>query len=145
LIQQAGLCADRLSVEIELPSEKSLKLLTRDKTYASVLEPMEVIRERIAETREHRRRLRHVPRFASAGQSTQLIVGTSPESDYEILLLANRLYRHQALKRVYYSAYVPVGDLKTPLQKIAEPPLQSENRLYQADWLIHCTAFPSMM
>ena len=141
LIQQAGLCADRLSVNIELPSEKSLKLLTRDKTYASVLEPMEVIRETIAETREHRRRMRHVPQFASAGQSTQLIVGASPESDYEILVLANRLYHHQALKRVYYSAYVPVGDLKTPLQKIAEPPLQRENRLYQADWLIRLYGF----
>ena len=141
LIQQAGLCADRLSVNIELPSEKSLKLLTRDKTYASVLEPMEVIRETIAETREHRRRMRHVPQFASAGQSTQLIVGASPESDYEILLLANRLYHHQALKRVYYSAYVPVGDLKTPLQQIAEPPLQRENRLYQADWLIRLYGF----
>jgi probable DNA metabolism protein len=102
---------------------------------------MEVIRETIAETREHRRRMRHVPQFASAGQSTQLIVGASPESDYEILVLANRLYHHQALKRVYYSAYVPVGDLKTPLQKIAEPPLQRENRLYQADWLIRLYGF----
>ena len=141
LIRQAGLHADRLSVNIELPSEKSLKLFTREKTYASVLEPMEVIRETIAETREHRRRMRHVPQFASAGQSTQLIVGASPESDYEFLVLANRLYRHQALKRVYYSAYIPVGDLKTPLQKIAEPPLQRENRLYQADWLIRLYGF----
>jgi probable DNA metabolism protein len=136
LIRQAGLNADRLSVNIELPSEKSLRLLTREKTYASVLEPMGVIRETIAETREHRRRLRHAPRFASAGQSTQLIVGASPESDHEILSLANRLYHRQALRRVYYSAYVPVGDLNTSLQKIAEPPLQRENRLYQADWLI---------
>jgi len=141
LVRRAGRFADRLSVNIELPSEKSLKLLTRVKTYASVLEPMEVIRETIAETREHRRRMRHAPQFASAGQSTQLIVGASPESDYEILVLANRLYHHQALKRVYYSAYVPVGDLKTPLQKIAEPPLQRENRLYQADWLIRLYGF----
>ena len=141
LIRRAGLYADRLSVNIELPSEKSLKLLTRDKTYASVLDPMRVIRETIAETREHRRRLRHVPQFASAGQSTQLIVGASPESDYEILNLANRLYHLQALKRVYYSAYVPVGNLKSPLQKIAEPPLQRENRLYQADWLIRLYGF----
>jgi probable DNA metabolism protein len=102
---------------------------------------MDVIRETIAETREHRRRMRHAPRFASAGQSTQLIVGASPESDYDILDLANRLYHHQALKRVYYSAYVPVGDPKTSLQKIAEPPLQRENRLYQADWLIRLYGF----
>ena len=141
LIRQAGLYADRLSVNIELPSEKSLKLLTREKTYASVLEPMGVIRETIAETRENRSRLRHVPQFASAGQSTQLIVGASPESDYDILDLANRLYHHQALRRVYYSAYVPVGDLKTSVPKIAEPPLQRENRLYQADWLIRLYGF----
>ena len=70
---------------------------------------MGVIRETIAETRENRRRLRHVPQFAPAGQSTQLIIGASPESDFEILDLANRLYQGQALKRVYYSAYVPVG------------------------------------
>ena len=102
---------------------------------------MGVIREAIAETRDSRKRLRHVPPFAPAGQSTQLIVGASPESDYHILDLANRLYHHQALKRVYYSAYVPVGDLKTSLQKIAEPPLQRENRLYQADWLIRLYGF----
>ncbi|MGD8292664.1 MAG: putative DNA modification/repair radical SAM protein, partial [Desulfobacterales bacterium] len=141
LIRRAGLYADRLSVNIELPSEKSLRLLTREKTYASVLEPMGVIRETIAETREHRRRLRHVPQYASAGQSTQLIIGASPESDFDILNLANRLYHHQSLKRVYYSAYVPVGDVKTSLQKIAEPPLQRENRLYQADWLIRLYGF----
>jgi predicted DNA-binding helix-hairpin-helix protein len=78
LIEQAGSWADRLSVNIELPSEKSLKQLTKSKTYASVLEPMGVIREAIAETRDSRRRLRHVPPFAPAGQSTQLIVGASP-------------------------------------------------------------------
>ena len=121
LIRQAGLNADRLSVNIELPSEKSLRLLTREKTYASVLEPMGVIRETIAETREHRRRMRHVPRFASAGQSTQLIVGASPESDYEILSLADRLYQSQALKRVYYSAYVPVAKTGGRLPDISEP------------------------
>ncbi len=97
LIEQAGLYADRLSVNIELPSEKSLKLLTRDKTYSSVLDPMDVIREAIAETRENRKRLQHTPRFAPAGQSTQLIVGASPESDLDILDLANRLYQQQAL------------------------------------------------
>ena len=141
LIRRAGRYADRLSVNIELPSDKSLRLLTREKTYASVLEPMGVIRETIDETREYRRRLRHVPQFASAGQSTQLIIGASPESDFDILNLANRLYHQQSLKRVYYSAYVPVGDLKTSLQKIAEPPLQRENRLYQADWLIRVYGF----
>jgi probable DNA metabolism protein len=141
LIQEAGLYADRLSVNIELPSEESLIALTTDKTYDSILEPMGVIRETIAETRENRRRLRHTPAFAPAGQSTQLIVGASQESDYEILALANRLYRKQALKRVYYSAYMPVGQTGGRLPNITEPPLRRENRLYQADWLIRLYGF----
>ena len=141
LIRQAGMAADRLSVNIELPSEKSLKQLTKSKTYASVLEPMGVIREAIAETRDSRKRLRHVPPFAPAGQSTQLIVGASPESDYDILDLADRLYRRQTLKRVYYSAYVPVGQIGTGLPNIADPPLRRENRLYQADWLMRLYGF----
>ncbi|MEJ2476615.1 MAG: putative DNA modification/repair radical SAM protein [Desulfobacterales bacterium] len=141
LIRQAGLYADRLSVNIELPSEKSLKQLTKNKTYASVLEPMGVIREAIAETQDSRKRLRHVPPFAPAGQSTQLIVGASPESDYDILDLADRLYRRQTLKRVYYSAYVPVGQPGTGLPEIAAPLLQRENRLYQADWLMRLYGF----
>jgi probable DNA metabolism protein len=141
LIRQAGLYADRLSVNIELPSEESLKRLTLEKTYDAVLKPMGVIRETIAETREDRKRLQHVPHYAPAGQSTQLIVGASPESDHRILQLADRLYQHQALKRVYYSAYVPVGGSGTRLPNLAEPPLQRENRLYQADWLIRLYGF----
>ncbi len=141
LIRQAGLFADRLSVNIELPSEKSLKLLTQKKTYDSVLEPMGVIRETIAEVRHDRKRLRHVPHYAPAGQSTQLIIGASPESDHKILSLANQLYHDQALKRVYYSAYVPVGEPGMQLPDLSEPPLQRENRLYQADWLMRLYGF----
>ena len=141
LIKQAGLYADRLSVNIELPSEKSLRRLAQEKTYRSVLEPMGVIRETICETSENRRRLRHVPSFAPAGQSTQLIIGASPESDYEILNLADRLYHQQSLKRVYYSAYVPVEQSMSRLPIITEPPLRRENRLYQADWLIRLYGF----
>ncbi len=141
LIQQAGRYADRLSINIELPSEDSLKRLAEAKTFESVLTPMGVIRETIAETREDRRRLKHVPAFAPAGQSTQLIIGASPESDYDILNLSDRLYRQQALKRVYYSAYVPVHQTEPRLPGIAEPPLKRENRLYQADWLIRLYGF----
>ena len=141
LIQQAGQHADRLSVNIELPSEASLMRLAQDKTYASVLTPMAVIRETIAETRADRKRLRHVPAFAPAGQSTQLIVGASPESDYEVLNLADGLYRQLTLKRVYYSAYVPVGGSRKHLPDLVEPPLRRENRLYQADWLMRLYGF----
>jgi len=141
LIQAAGRHADRLSVNIELPTETSLKRLTGDKTFAAVLTPMDVIRETITETREDRKRLRHVPAFAPAGQSTQLIVGASPESDFEVLNLAERLYRQQALKRVYYSAYVPVRPAGDCLPDVDEPPLRRENRLYQADWLMRLYGF----
>ena len=141
LIREAGRHADRLSVNIELPSEESLQRLTVDKTYAAVLEPMDVIRETIAETRADRRRLKHVPAFAPAGQSTQLIIGASPESDYEILHLSDALYRQQALKRVYYSAYVPLAQAGPHLPVIETPPLRRENRLYQADWLLRLYGF----
>lgn len=141
LIHRAGQVADRLSVNIELPSEKSLRLLTREKTYDAVLGPMGAIREMIDESREDLRRLRHAPAFAPAGQSTQLIVGASPESDYEILNLADRLYRGNALRRVYYSAFVPVGRSAPGLPDIAAPPLVRENRLYQADWLMRLYGF----
>ncbi len=141
LIRQAGRFADRLSVNIELPSDASLQCLTNDKTFASVLSPMGVIREAIAETREDRKRLRHVPAFAPAGQSTQMIVGASPETDYDILDLANDLYRQQALKRVYYTAYIPLGRNEPRLPSISAPPLKRENRLYQADWLMRLYGF----
>ncbi|MDJ0915303.1 MAG: putative DNA modification/repair radical SAM protein [Desulfobacterales bacterium] len=141
LIRKAGRYADRLSVNIELPSEDSLMRLTQTKTYESVLTPMDVIRDTMVESREDARRLRHVPAFAPAGQSTQLIIGVSPESDYDILTLTRRLYQQQALKRVYYSAYVPVTQAHGLLPDITEPPLRRENRLYQADWLIRLYGF----
>lgn len=141
LIRQAGRHADRLSINIELPSEESLRRLTVDKTYAAVLDPMDVIRDTIAETRADRRRRLRVPSFAPAGQSTQLIVGASPESDYDILRLSNRLYQRQALKRVYYSAYVPLTPAGPELAGVEQPPLRRENRLYQADWLMRLYGF----
>jgi probable DNA metabolism protein len=141
LIHRAGLAADRLSVNIELPSEASLRQLTTEKTYDSILQPMGVIRETIMQTRQDRKRMRHAPAFAPAGQSTQLIIGASPENDFQILNLADRLYRQQSLKRVYYSAYVPVGPAESRLQQIDQPPLQRENRLYQADWLMRRYGF----
>ena len=141
LIRLAGLYADRLSVNIELPTEQSLIRLAQDKSFASVLKPMGMIKAAMAETREDRKRLRHAPNFAPAGQSTQLIIGASPESDYDILFLADDLYRHQALKRVYYSAFMPPEKRDHRLPDITEPPLVRENRLYQADWLIRLYGF----
>jgi putative DNA modification/repair radical SAM protein len=140
LVRQAGLYADRLSVNIELPSECSLRRLAPDKTREGILTPMRVIREGIAESRAERARTRRAPRFAPAGQSTQLIVGASPESDRQILRLASGLYDRLGLKRVYYSAFVPVND-DARLSPVDTPDLLREHRLYQADWLVRRYGF----
>ncbi len=141
LVREAGLYADRLSVNIELPSEASLRRLASDKTYPAILGPMQQIRDGILEHRDARRTIRSAPSFAPAGQSTQLIVGASPESDYEILHLARDLYRTRDLRRVYYSAFVPVNPDDSRLPVTGEPPLQRENRLYQSDWLLRLYGF----
>lgn len=141
LVREAGLYADRLSVNIELPSEPSLRRLASDKTYPAILGPMQQIREGILEHRDARRAIRSAPSFAPAGQSTQLIVGASPESDFEILHLARDLYRTRDLRRVYYSAFVPVNPADSRLPTTPEPPLRRENRLYQCDWLLRLYGF----
>jgi len=140
LINTAGLYADRVSVNIELPSEQSLRLLAPHKSRMNVLEPMKMIARAIATNRDERRRFRHAPRYAPAGQSTQLIVSASPESDGQILRLASRLYEQCHLKRVYYSAYIPVND-DPRLPAPPGPDLLREHRLYQADWLVRVYGF----
>lgn len=140
LVAQAGRLADRISVNIELPTAASLARLAPDKTRSAVLAPMQVAGELIGAAAGERRRSLRAPRFAPAGQSTQLIVGASPESDREILTLSAALYRQVQLKRVYYSAYVPVSaDQRLPV--VAAPPLLREHRLYQADWLLRYYGF----
>lgn len=141
LIKEAGLYADRLSVNIEIPSEPSLKLLAPEKNFTSVLTPMQQIHGEILSNKEERRKFRKSPRFVPAGQSTQLIVGASPERDLDILRLASGLYQEQGLKRVYFSGYVPVNDSDNRLPALKQPPLVRENRLYQADWLMRFYQF----
>lgn len=140
LIHTAGLYADRVSVNIELPSEQSLTLLAPQKSRMKVLEPMKLIASAIQANRDERRRFPHAPRYAPAGQSTQLIVSASPESDYQILRLAASLYEQCRLKRVYYSAYVPVND-DSRLPAPPGPDMLREHRLYQADWLVRVYGF----
>lgn len=142
LLQRAGLCVDRLSVNIELPSQASLQRLAPDKSRQDILGPMSQIGRCIAESRAERRRTRKAPRFSPAGQSTQMIVGASPESDLHILRLAENLYGRYGLRRVYYSAYIPVGK-PSVLPARREPPLRREHRLYQADWLLRFYGFQS--
>jgi putative DNA modification/repair radical SAM protein len=140
LIEKAGRLVDRMSVNIELPSEKSLVRLAPDKSADAILRPMGLISGLIEAGAEEVKRLRHAPAFAPAGQSTQMVIGASPESDLTILKLSEALYKKYSLKRVYYSAFMPVGaSLKLP--EIAKPPLLREHRLYQADWLLRFYGF----
>ena len=137
LTWRLGLLADRMSVNIELPSEASLRQLAPDKEKRAILRPMAQIRDGITASRQELAKYRHAPRFAPAGQSTQMIIGATPESDRQILTLTQALYDKYGLKRVFYSAYVPVSDSKLlPAPAEFKPPLLREHRLYQADWLL---------
>lgn len=136
LITEAGLYADRLSVNIEIPNEQSLQLLAPEKDFQSVFTPMRYIQQGVLENMEDRKKFRHAPRFAPAGQSTQMIIGASPDSDKDILKLSSALYKRPTLKRVYYSGFVPVNEYDKRLPMLKQPPLVRENRLYQADWLM---------
>ena len=141
LIQEAGLYADRMSVNIEIPTEQELIKLAPEKNFGTVFQPMNQIKEGIQLYKEDRKKYRKTPAFTPAGQSTQLIVGASPESDRQILHLASNFYKEQQLKRVYYSGYMPVNDYDQRLPAIQSPPLVRENRLYQSDWLMRFYRF----
>ncbi len=136
LVYRLGLLADRLSVNIELPSEESLTRLAPHKTKRAILGPMAQIRGTAEANRRELAVYKNAPRFASAGQATQMIIGATPESDYRILKLAAGLYDKYALKRVFYSAYIPVVEDSLLPAVDTKPPLLREHRLYQADWLL---------
>lgn len=140
LIALAGRYADRVSVNIELPSRQSLALLAPDKPRESVINPMRQVSALLVEAKEARTKSHKAPRFAPAGQSTQLIVGATPESDRDIITLTEGLYKKLELKRVYYSAYIP-GSSDSRLPALPTPPLLREHRLYQADWLLRFYGF----
>ena len=141
LVEQLGLLADRLSVNIELPSEAGLNLLAPEKTKTAILAPMRQIQTRNQQNKEELVKFRHAPKFAPAGQSTQLIVGATQDSDFHILRLTQGLYDRFRLKRVFYSAYVPVVEHALLPAKDVKPPLLREHRLYQADWLLRFYGF----
>ncbi|MBW7982039.1 putative DNA modification/repair radical SAM protein [Enterobacillus tribolii] len=141
LVLQAGQYADRLSVNIEIPGEQELKRLAPEKDHQSVYRPMHFIQQGMVQSLEERRKFRSAPRFAPAGQSTQMIVGASGENDRDILMLSSSLYQRQSMKRVYYSGYIPVNTYDKRLPAIKAPELKRENRLYQADWLMRFYQF----
>ena len=136
LLNEAGRYADRMSVNIEIPREESLKMLAPEKDHQSVFQPMKLIQQGVLENKEDRQRMRHAPRFVPAGQSTQMIVGATQDSDREILTMSSLLYGQPSMRRVYYSGYVSVNTFDSRLPVLKQPPLVRENRLYQADWLL---------
>ena len=136
LVNEAGLYSDRMSVNIEIPNEQSLQLLAPEKDFQSVFTPMRYIQQGMLQSAEERKKFRHAPRFVPAGQSTQMIVGATSDSDKDILHLTSALYKRPSMKRVYYSGFVPVNGYDKRLPALKQPPLVRENRLYQADWLL---------
>jgi len=136
IVREAGLYADRLSVNIEIPSETNLKILAPEKDFTSVFTPMNSIHQGILASKEDAKKFRSTKKFVPAGQSTQLIVGASSDTDNQILNLSSHLYEYQKLKRVYYSGYIPVNTNDNRLPVLSKPPLVRENRLYQSDWLM---------
>lgn len=135
LIQKVGFLADRMSVNLELPTAESLRLLAPHKSRKNILAPMRLVQEKSKENRQELTLYKSAPRFVPAGQSTQMIIGASPETDYQILRVAESLYQKFGLKRVFYSAFVAVNEDKAlPARTSDGPPLLREHRLYQADW-----------
>lgn len=141
LLGRLGMLVDRMSVNIELPSQRSLALLAPDKSKTSILKPMGFLKERIQENSTDLVRYRHAPQFAPAGQSTQMIVGATPDSDFQIMRLSEALYKKYELRRVFYSAYMPVVESSLLPSLDVKPPLLREHRLYQADFLLRQYGF----
>ncbi len=141
LMREAGLWADRLSINIEIPTEKGLKLLAPDKKRMDMIRPMNFLKDEIVLHKAEKKLFKHTPSFVPAGQSTQMVVGASSETDHDVLHLANGFYKKMNMKRVYYSGYVPVSD-DSRLPGLTTPvPTVRENRLYQADWLLRFYGF----
>ncbi len=141
LIEIMGRLADRVSVNIELPSEKSLNRLAPDKSRTNIFLPMGTITDRKQIASQEMIKYRHAPKFAPAGQSTQMIIGASDETDFHILRLSQALYDKYRLKRVFFSAYIPMNNDRLLPSVDTKPPLLREHRLYQADWLLRFYGF----
>lgn len=136
LMHEAALYADRLSVNVEMPTKESLKLLAPDKNRDDMLKPMKYLDKAIVANRAEKKVFKKTPMFVPAGQSTQMVIGATPETDFQILYLSHFFYKKFHLRRVYYSGYVPISN-DNRLPAIGTPvPMIRENRLYQADWLM---------
>ncbi len=141
LIDRTGLLADRMSINLELPTAESLKKLAPHKSRRTILTPMRQIQNRMEENKQELMLYKQAPRFVPAGQSTQMIIGATPENDFEIVSVAESLYQKFQLKRVFYSAFVQVNEDSDLPALPGGPPLLREHRLYQADWLMRFYGF----
>ncbi len=141
LIKEAGLYADRMSINLEMPTESGLKLLAPEKSHQDVIKPLGYVQNQIVQFQEEKKLIKSVPKFVPAGQSTQMVIGATPETDKEIMYTADAFYKNFALRRVYYSGYIPISnDTRMPIIG-TQPPLLRENRLYQTDWLMRFYGF----
>lgn len=141
LITEAGLYADRMSINLELPTEEGLKSLAPEKSHEDVKRELGWVRAKTLEFADERKGIKRAPAFVPAGQSTQIVVGATPETDLDILYTAHTYYQNYALKRVYYSGYIPVNEDSRMPALGSNPPIIRENRLYQSDWLIRFYSF----
>ncbi|PRD55796.1 putative DNA modification/repair radical SAM protein [Sphingobacterium gobiense] len=142
LIKDAGLYVDRMSINLELPTEAGLKLVAPEKDHESVKKPLAFVNEQMESFKEEKKLIKHTPVFVPAGQSTQMVIGATPENDFEIMQVADDFYKNYKLKRVYYSGYIPINNENSLLPQIGSaPPLVRENRLYQTDWLLRFYGF----
>lgn len=137
LIKEAGLYVDRMSINLELPTEAGLKMIAPEKDHDSVKKPLAFVQNKIKEYKSEAKLIKHTPQFVPAGQSTQMVIGATPETDWEIMSVADHFYNEYKLKRVYYSGYIPINTTSSLLPTVGStPPLVRENRLYQTDWLL---------
>ena len=141
LIQKTGFLADRMSTNLELPTADSLKLLAPNKTRKKILTPMRLVQNYGKQNKEEIQLYHNAPRFVPAGQSSQMIIGATKENDYQLLSISQLLYQQYDLKRVFYSAYIPVNEDSALPSRETKPPLLREHRLYQADWLLRFYGF----
>ncbi|WP_255481728.1 MULTISPECIES: putative DNA modification/repair radical SAM protein [unclassified Flavobacterium] len=142
LITEAGLYVDRMSINLEMPTSKGLKLVAPEKDHDSVRKPLAFVDTKIQTFQSEKKLIKHTPTFVPAGQSTQMVIGATPENDFEVMSVANEFYKSYNLKRVYYSGYIPINNDNKNLPQIGtRPPLIRENRLYQTDWLLRFYKF----
>lgn len=141
LIREAGLYADRMSINLEMPTETGLKLLAPEKSHEDVKRPLALVQNQILQFKDEKKLIKSTPKFVPAGQSTQMVIGATPETDKDIMHTADAFYKNFSLKRVYYSGYIPISnDNRLPIIG-SQPPLIRENRLYQTDWLMRFYGF----